>query len=52
VERGRTGEAALEELNRAWQQCARARRWPCVPETHEQTQFVQSWVPGADPATD
>jgi hypothetical protein len=50
VERGRTGEAALEELNRAWQQCARARRWPCVPETHEQTQFVHSWVAGSDPA--
>jgi hypothetical protein len=46
VERGLSGEAALEELNRVWQQCARARRWPMVPETHEQTQFVATWVAG------
>lgn len=46
VERGRTGEAALQELNQAWQQCARARRWPQVPETHEQIHFVATWVAG------
>ena len=29
AEQGQTGMAALDELNRAWQQCGRARRWPC-----------------------
>jgi hypothetical protein len=45
VEDGRSGEAALDELNRAWQQCARAKRWPSIPETREQNQFVVSWEP-------
>jgi hypothetical protein len=50
VEQGLAGEAALDELNRAWQQCGRARRWPSIPETPEQRQFVASWQPdrGAD----
>jgi len=44
VEQGLSGEDALEELNRAWQQCTRAQRWPSVPETREQIQFVASWT--------
>ncbi len=40
VEQGLSGEAALDELNRAWQQCARAERWATIPETREQSQFV------------
>ena len=43
VEQGLTGEAALIELNRAWQQCGRASRWPSIPETWEQRQFVAGW---------
>jgi hypothetical protein len=49
VEQGLAGEDALEELNRAWQQCARARHWPSIPETQEQSQYVVSWMPGPDP---
>lgn len=43
VEEGRSGAAALEELNRAWQHCARARRWPSIPETREQREYVATW---------
>jgi hypothetical protein len=50
VEQGHSGEAALDELNRAWQRCARARRWPSIPETPEQSDFVVGWVPGQDSA--
>jgi protein-tyrosine phosphatase len=46
VEQGRSGEDALEELNRAWQHSERARRWPSIPETREQSQFVATWVAG------
>lgn len=45
VERGASGEAALEMLNRAWQQCARAEAWPSVPETEAQIEYVRSWQP-------
>jgi hypothetical protein len=43
VEQGLSGAEALEELNRAWQQCARASRWPTIPETTAQCQFVAAW---------
>jgi Protein-tyrosine phosphatase len=43
VEQGLSGEAALDELNRAWQQCARAQRWPSIPETRQQSEFVATW---------
>ncbi len=46
VEQGLTGEAALDALNRAWQQCDRARRWSSIPETREQSQFVATWKAG------
>lgn len=52
VEQGLAGEAALEALNRAWQDCARARRWPAIPETREQIQFVANWEPGQEPIPD
>jgi ADP-ribosylglycohydrolase/protein tyrosine phosphatase (PTP) superfamily phosphohydrolase (DUF442 family) len=45
VERGMAGDEALAELNRLWQQSARASQWPSVPETPEQTQYVRTWVP-------
>jgi ADP-ribosylglycohydrolase len=44
VERGRSGDAALEELNRLWKQCARAQTWQRVPETENQADYVREWV--------
>jgi ADP-ribosylglycohydrolase len=44
VERGLSGEAALEELNRLWRQSARANQWGTVPETDEQTDYVKRWT--------
>ena len=43
VEQGLSGEAALDELNRAWQGSDRSRRWPSIPETREQRQYVTGW---------
>lgn len=37
------GENALERLQEVWRQSERARRWPAVPETDEQTEFVRDW---------
>jgi ADP-ribosylglycohydrolase len=45
VERGLSGDEALEALNRLWQHSARARIWPSVPETADQTAYVRTWVP-------
>lgn len=45
VERGLTGEQALDELARLWQQCQRSQLWPTVPETEAQTNYVREWVP-------
>lgn len=45
VEQGLAAEAALDELNRLWQQCQRAGSWPYVPETEEQCAYVRSWIP-------
>jgi ADP-ribosylglycohydrolase len=44
VERGLSADAALEELNRAWQQSARAALWPQIPETEAQLQYVRNWA--------
>lgn len=33
----------LDELQVLWQQSERSRRWPMVPETEEQAEFVRSW---------
>ncbi len=46
VQRGLSGDAALDELNRVWQQCARAAIWPSVPETEDQIRYVRAWLPG------
>lgn len=43
VERGLTGEQALDELARVWQQCERSHFWPSVPETEAQTDYVRQW---------
>jgi ADP-ribosylglycohydrolase len=44
AEQGLLGQAALAELNRLWQQSARAAHWPVVPETEEQSDYVARWV--------
>ena len=56
IERGLTGAAALTELNRLWQYCARSAQWPSVPETAAQVEYVRGWTPQvaaqADPLLD
>ncbi len=47
VERGLSGDAALEELNRVWQQSHRSKSWDWVPETPAQGSYVRKW--NADP---
>ena len=51
VEQGLTGDGALEELNRLWQQSARALKWARVqvPETREQAEYVRCWRPRPKP---
>ena len=44
-EQGESPAAALAELNRLWQQNARAARWPTIPETEEQERFIADWAP-------
>ena len=45
VERGLTGEEALAELARLWQQSERSKFWPNVPETDAQANYVRRWKP-------
>ena len=45
VEQGLSGEEAVDELNRVWQQSLRSGDWPHVPETEEQTKYVLDWTP-------
>jgi ADP-ribosyl-[dinitrogen reductase] hydrolase len=45
VERGLTGEQALDELARLWQQSERSKSWPSVPETEAQSNYVRRWKP-------
>lgn len=40
---GLTNEAALDRLQTLWQQCGRSRRWPTIPETDAQVEFVRAW---------
>ena len=49
AERGSPGEAALDELNRLWQQSQRSKSWDWVPETSDQCGYVRTWVPPATP---
>ena len=44
VERGFTGEQALEELNHLWQKSRRSASWPFVPETDEQANYIRAWT--------
>jgi ADP-ribosylglycohydrolase len=43
AESGLDGPSALGQLNRLWQQSARASSWPEVPQTLEQAEFVRHW---------
>jgi ADP-ribosyl-[dinitrogen reductase] hydrolase len=43
AQRGLSGAAALNELNRVWRECARSDDWDLIPETDEQAQFVRQW---------
>jgi len=43
AEQHHDGAAGLKELNRLWQQSARAASWPAVPQTTEQADYVRSW---------
>lgn len=45
---GRTGDAALDDLDRLWSKSPRARSWPSVPETAEQRDYVYHWRGDAD----
>jgi ADP-ribosylglycohydrolase len=49
IERGHSAEEALNEANRLWQRCARAREWPSIPETDEQVEYVRGWSRSAAP---
>jgi ADP-ribosyl-[dinitrogen reductase] hydrolase len=40
------GDDPLERLHEFWQQSARSRSWPTVPETEEQADFVKEWAAG------
>jgi ADP-ribosylglycohydrolase/protein-tyrosine phosphatase len=40
---GLTNDQAYERLQVLWRQCARSRRWPSIPETSEQVDFVLRW---------
>ena len=33
----------IDELQRCWQQCAKSRTWPEIPETDEQVDYVRDW---------
>src|ERR1043165_3622450 len=48
VRAGMTNDEAYEYLQQLWKQCARSRRWPSIPETSEQVEFLLRWQePGA-----
>ena len=51
---GLANDAALARLQKLWQQCARSKHWPTVPETDEQIEFVRLWreLPSASGAAD
>ena len=55
VEGGHSGEEAVEELNRLWQDSPRSRQWFSIPETDAQSAYVRAWSRAAtlpDPLLD
>lgn len=43
IRSGLPNDEALSRLQVLWRQCGRSQRWPTVPETREQIQFVRGW---------
>jgi ADP-ribosylglycohydrolase/protein-tyrosine phosphatase len=43
IRSGLPNEEAFDRLQVLWKQCARSRRWPTIPETSEQVDFVLRW---------
>jgi len=43
IRAGMPNEEAYDHLQVLWKQCARSRRWPSIPETSEQVDFVLRW---------
>jgi len=43
------GKTALKVLNSLWRQSERAKSWPTVPETAEQSDYVRRWLTLARP---
>ncbi|HKE95834.1 MAG TPA: ADP-ribosylglycohydrolase family protein, partial [Povalibacter sp.] len=41
---GLTPEGAMEQLQQLWQQSARSKTWPSIPETDDQRTFVREWT--------
>lgn len=51
VRSGLASEEALDRLQELWQQSGRSRRWPTIPETDEQVEFVRQWRESAVPGS-
>ncbi len=52
VRSGLPNEQAYDRLQVLWKKCARSRRWPSIPETSEQIDFLLRWrEPPAGAAT-
>jgi len=51
VRSGLGSDEALDRLQDLWQQCGRSRRWPTIPETDEQVEFVRQWRESAVPGS-
>lgn len=43
IRRGLTNVQAFDRLQLLWQHCARSNRWPVVPETQAQIDYVHDW---------
>lgn len=43
VEQGLAGRPAVKQLNVLWRQSGRAKTWPKVPQTLQQTQYIERW---------
>jgi Dual specificity phosphatase, catalytic domain len=43
ADEGLGGKAALQKLNKLWQQSERSKSWPAIPQTAEQANYVRQW---------
>jgi ADP-ribosylglycohydrolase/protein-tyrosine phosphatase len=43
IRSGLSNEQAYDRLQVLWKKCARSRRWPSIPETAEQIDFLLRW---------